>query len=178
MDIIAPGAGLKKGDFQEVRMDVNNMVSAMAAKTVDAMVNVEPYNTIAVAEGLGISIMDYSGVDRMPVFMAATPDFADKNGDTIVAYLKCWQEVAKDFKEQPDKVADVIYSFFTSKGYSMSRDTFAKALARVEVDPGFPAGLQAQLQKDAEVLLREKKISAIPDWKKALRPDFWAKASA
>src|SRR5215831_21311381 len=26
-DIIAPAAGLKKGDFQEVRMDVNNMVS-------------------------------------------------------------------------------------------------------------------------------------------------------
>src|SRR4051812_38380315 len=27
MDIIAQNAGLKKGDFQEVRMDVNNMVS-------------------------------------------------------------------------------------------------------------------------------------------------------
>jgi len=34
------------------------------------------------------------------------------------------------------------------------------------------------LQRDAEVLLREKKISAVPDWKKALRPDLWAKASA
>ena len=60
VDVIAPGAGLKKGDFQEVRMDVNNMVSAMAAKTVDAMVNVEPYNEIAVAEGIGTSIMDFS----------------------------------------------------------------------------------------------------------------------
>jgi NitT/TauT family transport system substrate-binding protein len=178
MDIIAHNAGLKKGDFQEVRMNVNDMVAAMAAKTVDAMVSVEPYNEIAVAEGIGTSIMDFSSVDRMPVFMAATPDFADKNPDTIVAYLKCWQEVANDFKDQPDKVADVIYSFFTSKGYSMSRDTFAKALARVEVSPGFPADLQGQLQKDAEVLLREKKISAIPDWKKALRPDLWAKASA
>src|SRR6202023_3865013 len=38
VDIIAPNAGLKKGDFQEVRMDVNNMVAAMADKTVDAMV--------------------------------------------------------------------------------------------------------------------------------------------
>src|SRR6516162_121259 len=68
-DVIAPAAGLKKGDFQEVRMDVNNMVAAMAAKTVDAMVNVEPYNEIAVAEGIGTSIMDYSKVDKMPVFM-------------------------------------------------------------------------------------------------------------
>src|SRR6266851_2803112 len=175
-DVIAPAAGLKKGDFQEVRMDVNNMVAAMAAKTVDAMVNVEPYNEIAVAEGIGTSIMDYSSVDRMPVFMAATPDFVDKNPDTVVAYLKCWQEAARDFKDNPGKVADVIYAFFTSKGYAISRETFAKALAKVEVDPGFPSDLVPGLQKDAEVLLREKKISAIPDWNKALRPELWAKA--
>jgi NitT/TauT family transport system substrate-binding protein len=178
VDIIAPNAGLKKGDYQEVRMNVDNMVAALVAKTVDAMVNVEPYNALAVADGIGDSIVDFSGVDRMPVFMAATPDFVDKNADTVVAYLKGWRDVARDFKESPDKVADSIYSFYTSKGYSLSRDTFAAALARVEVSPGFPADLQVQLQKDAEVLLREKKISAIPDWKKALRPDFWAKASA
>jgi NitT/TauT family transport system substrate-binding protein len=72
----------------------------------------------------------------------------------------------------------VIYAFYTSKGYNMSRETFATALARVEVDPGFPEDLVPGLQRDAELLLREKKISAIPDWKKALRPDFWAKAKA
>jgi ABC-type nitrate/sulfonate/bicarbonate transport system substrate-binding protein len=176
-DVIAPAAGLKKGDFQEVRMDVNNMVAAMAAKTVDAMVNVEPYNSVAVAEGIGTSIMDFSQVDKMPVFMAATPDFVDKSPDTAVAYLKCWREVARDFKDNPSKVADVIYAFFTSKGYAMSRETFVKALAKVEVDPGFPSDLAPSLQKDAEVLLREKKISAIPDWNKALRPELWAKAS-
>jgi len=178
VDIIAPKAGLRKGDFQEIRMDVNNMVAAMAAKTVDAMVNVEPYNAIAVAEGIGTSILDFSSVDKMPVFMAATPDFVQKNPDTVIAYLKAWQEVGRDFKDNPGKVSDVIYSFFTSKGFSMSRDTFAKALGRVEVNPGFPANLEPDLQRDAEVLLREKKVSAIPDWKKALRRDFWAKAAS
>src|SRR5690242_1789080 len=106
VDIIAPKAGLKKGDFQEIRMDVNNMVAAMAAKTVDAMVNVEPYNEIAVAEGIGTSIMDFSSVDKMPVFMAATPDFVQKNPDTVIAYLKAWQEIARDFKDNPAKVSD------------------------------------------------------------------------
>ena len=53
VDQIAPAAGLKKGDYQEVRMDVNNMITALSAKTVDAMVNVEPYNAIAEADGLG-----------------------------------------------------------------------------------------------------------------------------
>src|SRR3974390_2619309 len=176
-DIIAPKAGLRKGDFQEVRMDVNNMVAAMAAKTVDAMVNVEPYNEIAVAEGIGISIMDFSGVDTMPVFMAATPDFVEKRPDTAIASLTVWREAAQDFKSNQTKVADVIYGFFTSKGYNMSRDAFAKALARVEVNPSFPSDLAVPLQRDAEILLRERKISAIPDWKTALRPDLWAKAS-
>ena len=72
----------------------------------------------------------------------------------------------------------MIDAFFTSKGYAMSRETFAKALAKVEVNPGFPSNVASGLQKDAEVLLREKKISAIPDWKKALQPDLWAKASS
>src|SRR5262249_51036573 len=91
-DVIAPKAGLKKGDFQEVRMDVNNMVAALASKTVDAMVSVEPYNEIAVADGIGVSIMDYSSVDRLPVFMAATPDFVAKSPDTVIAYLKAWRD--------------------------------------------------------------------------------------
>jgi ABC-type nitrate/sulfonate/bicarbonate transport system substrate-binding protein len=178
VDIVAPNAGLKKGDYQEVRMNVDNMVAALVAKTVDAMVNVEPYNAIAVADGIGDSIMDFSSVDRIPVFMAATPEFVDKHSDTVIAYLKAWKDIARDFKDSPGKVADTIYSFYTGKGYKLSRDTFAKALARVEVEPGFPSNLQPQLQKDAEVLLRTKKISAIPDWNKALRPDLWAKASA
>jgi NitT/TauT family transport system substrate-binding protein len=140
VDTIGPKYGVRKADFQEIRMNVNDMVAAMAAKTVDAMV--------------------------------------DKHPDTVVAYLKAWQDVAADFKNNPGKVADVIYSFFTGKGYKLSKDTFAQALARVEVSPGFPADLQPYLQKEAETLLREKKINAMPDWKKALRPDLWAKASS
>jgi NitT/TauT family transport system substrate-binding protein len=112
------------------------------------------------------------------VLMAATPDFVEKSPETVVAYLKAWQEAARDFKDNQAKVADVIYSFFTSKGYTMSRESFAKALARVEVNPGFPSDLASKLQQDAEVLLRERKISALPDWKKALRPDLWTKASS
>src|SRR5262245_18063533 len=79
VDQIAPKAGLKKGDFQEFRMDVNNMVAALAAKPVDVSVNVEPYNTIAEADGIATTIMDSWNVDKMPVFMAATPDFVDKH---------------------------------------------------------------------------------------------------
>jgi ABC-type nitrate/sulfonate/bicarbonate transport system substrate-binding protein len=178
VDTIAPNAGLKKGDYQEIRMDVNNMVSALAAKTVDAMVNVEPYNAVAEADGIAATIMDYAGVDPLPVLMAATPDFLAKSPDTAVAYLKAWLDVAGDFKNNPGKVADAIYAFYTSKGYTMSADTFRKALATIDVNPEFPADLQGYLQKQADVLLKEKHIPAMPDWNKALRPEFMQRAKA
>ena len=178
VDVVLPHYGLHKGDYQEIRMDVNNMVAALAAKTVDAMVNVEPYNVIAVADGIGSDLMDFSSVDPMPVFMAATPELVEKRPDTIVAYLKAWLDAAHDFKDDPKKVDDVIYAFYASKGYKMSQETFATALSRVEVNPGFPGDLKPYMQQQAEILLKNKTIHAIPDWSKALRPDFMERARA
>jgi len=178
VDQIGPANGLPKGSYQEVRMNVNDMIAAMAAKTVDAMVNVEPYNAIAAADGIGTILMDLSSVDKVPVFMAATPEFIQKSPETVVEYLRAWLDVAKDFKQNPKKVHETIHAFFTSKGYKMSLETFAKAMATVDVDPGFPKDLGPYMQHHAEVLLKEKKISKIPDWKAALRTDFMDKAKA
>src|SRR5450755_1261404 len=123
VDQIAAGAGLKKGDYQEVRMNVDDMVAAMAAKTVDAMCNVEPYKAIAGGDGLANTLVDLCRVDKLPVFMAATREFVEESLQTIGADLKAWLDVEKDFKQQPKKVADTIYSFYTSKGYKLDRGT-------------------------------------------------------
>ena len=176
VDQIAPKAGLHKGDYQEIRTNVNDMVAAMAAKTVDAMVCVEPYNAIAEAEGIGNTLVDFYSFDKLPVFMAATPEFVDKNPDTVVAYLKAWLECAEQFKNEHDKVSETVYKFYTSKGYKMSKDTFSKALGRVEVGPGWPADLDPYMQHHAEVLIKAKKIKKAPDWNTAFRKDFMKKA--
>jgi hypothetical protein len=73
-------------------------------------------------------------------------------------------------------VTDVVYKFYADKGYNMSLDVFANALSRVEIDPSFPPDLQPYMQKQAEILLADKKIDAVPDWKTALRPDFMERA--
>jgi NitT/TauT family transport system substrate-binding protein len=178
VDIIAPKAGLKKDDYQEVKMNVNEMVAAAAAKSIDAFVSVDPYCSIAEAEGIATTVVSLYDYDPMPVFMAATPEFIEKNPKAVIDYLRAWLDVGKDFKQNPGKVGEVVYGFFTSKGYKMSRDTFNKAMANVEVEPGFPGDLRPYLQQIADGLLKEKKIGAIPDWKKALRPEFMEKARA
>jgi sulfonate transport system substrate-binding protein len=176
VDIIAPKAGLKKEDYHEVKMNVNEMVAAAAAKSIDAFVSVDPYCSIAEAEGIASTVVSLYDYDPMPVFMAATPEFVEKNPTTVVEYLKAWLDVGKEFKQNPSKVGETIYAFFTSKGYKMSRETLNKAMANVEVEPGFPTNVRPYLQQIAEGLHKEKKISAIPDWNKALRSEFMQKA--
>ncbi len=178
VDIIAPRAGLKKEDYQEIKMNVNEMVAAAAAKAIDAFVTVDPYCSIAEAEGIATTVVNMYDYDPMPVFMAATPEFVEKYPATVVEYLRAWLDAGKDFKQNPSKVGEVIYAYYTSKGYKMSREALNKAMANVEVDPGFPADVRPYLQQIAEGLLKEKKISAIPDWNKALRPQFMEKARA
>ena len=176
VDDILPKAGLKKGDYQEVRMNVNDMVAALAAKTVDAMANVEPYNAIAESEGLANTLVDYYDFDKLPVFMAATPEFVKQHSDVLVNYLKAWLDVAKDFKSNPGKVADTIYSFYTSKGYQMSKDIFSKALSRVDVHPGWPSDLEAYMTKQAQILVDTKKLQKVPDWSTAFDKSLMQKA--
>jgi NitT/TauT family transport system substrate-binding protein len=177
VDLIMPHYGLHKGDYQEIRMDITNMVAALSAKTVDAMVNVEPYNVIAVSDGIGNDLLDFSSFDPMPVFMAATPEMVEKRPDVIVAYLKAWLDAANDFKKNAKKVNDTIYEFYASKGYKMSPETFSTALSRVEVNPGFP-DMKSYMQQQADILLKNNTIKSVPDWSKALRPDFMEKAKA
>ena len=159
-------------------MNVNDMITALSAKTVDVMVNVEPYNAIAEADGLAVKIMNYWDVDKMPVFMAATPDFIAKSPDTVVDLSQGLARGREGLQGQPEQGRGRDLRFYTSKGYSMSQETFRKAMATVDVDPGFPNDLKPYMQEQAEILLREKKIAAIPDWSKALRPDFMEKARA
>jgi NitT/TauT family transport system substrate-binding protein len=130
------------------------------------------------ADGIGNDLIDFSAVDPMPVFMAATPDFVQSKPDVAIAYLKAWLDVAQDFKNAPQKVADLIYKFYADKGYTMSLDAFSKALSRVEVNPGFPRDLEPYMQQQAGTCSRTRRSNAIPDWKTALRPDFMERARA
>jgi ABC-type nitrate/sulfonate/bicarbonate transport system substrate-binding protein len=179
-DVVMPQHGLHRGDWTEIRMNVTDMVSALAAKTIDAMVSVEPYNAIAEAQGIANTIIDFYSVDKLPVFMVATPGFAKDHPDTLVAYCKAWLDVGKDFKDDPDKVANVIYQFYTSKGYKLELETFKKALSGIRVTPGFPpAGeLKPYMDRYADELLKAKKIETRPDLDKIMLRQFMQQAEA
>ena len=50
-------------------------------------------------------ISDFIRFDRLPVFMAATPEFVAKSPDTLVALSEGLAGSGKDFKNKPKKVS-------------------------------------------------------------------------
>src|SRR5262249_13061125 len=138
VDQIATKAGLKKGDYQEIRMNVDDMVAAMAAKTVDAMVNVEPYNAIAEADGLAVTISEFDQFDKLPVFMAATPEFVQKSPETVVAYLKAGLRLPRT--SSPSRKKSPIRSTrFTSR-----KATSCREIPLAELWPGWKSNPDGQ----------------------------------
>ena len=157
-------------------MDVNNMVAAMAAKTVDAMVNVEPYNVIAVAEGIGtrswifpVSTRCRSSWRRRPISWrrAPTPSSLISRPGTTSAAIS---------RTIPTKGRRRDLPFYAVKGYNMS-------LGHLRQGAGARRGRSRLSRRSCSPTCRsrrrsccaEKKIYAIPDWKKALRPGFYGK---
>ena len=179
VDQIAPAAGLKKGDYQEVRMDVNNMIAALCGQDRgrDGQRRAlqrdrrgrrprgEDHGLLGRRQDAGVHGGD-AGFRREE----------SRRGRGLSQGLARGRARLQGQPEQGRR-RDLRRST-PRRATRMSQDTFRKALATVDVDPGFPRDLNPTCSEQAEILLKEKKIAAIPDWSKALRPDFMEKARA
>ena len=102
-------------------------------------------------------------------------------GPALLEWAKAWAQTAPWKAERGAQLSLLRWKYFVQSeddAFMALLDTFTKALSRVEVNPGFPRDLQPYMQQQAEILLADKKINAIPDWKTALRPDFMDRARA
>ena len=150
----------------------------MAAKTVDAMVNVEPYNAIAEAEGLATTLVDYYEFDKMPVFMAATPEFVEQHPDawspteSVARRRERFQEQTRQGRRH-DLFVLHVEGLQDVEGHIRQGAGARRCASRL-------AGRSRSLHDSSmpRYWSRTKKIKAMPDWKKAFAQDLLKKAMA
>ena len=172
VDQIATKAGLKKGDYQEIRMNVNDMVAAMAAKTVDAMVNVEPYNAIAEADGL-------ANRSRISTISTSCRYSWLRHRNSSTKARTPWSPISRRGSKSPrtsnrTRTKSPTRSIRSThlKGYTMVEGHVRQgAGAGGSRSPGWPSDLMPYMTHHAEILVKENKIKAVPDWNKAFRTD-------
>lgn len=175
---IAPKFGLAERDYEAINITGPDQIPALATRQVDAIAAVEPYVSIGEDQGIVRSILDYSGYDLSPVILCARPEFVDQHPAALVIFLKAWIRAGRLMKEQPARAAAAVWEVFKEQGYQVSEAVIAKAMGRYDIRFDFSPELRQYLEVTAAELLRDKSITRIPDWSRALRAEFLAKALA
>ncbi|MGH7119260.1 MAG: ABC transporter substrate-binding protein, partial [Acetobacteraceae bacterium] len=94
---ILPAYGLTQSEIHLVNMPEKDQVAALAAGSVDAFANVEPFPSIAQVDHIGTVLVDYSRFDMMPVVVAARRPIVEREPEAIVAFLRGWLAAVKLF---------------------------------------------------------------------------------
>lgn len=101
-------AGLKPEDVSIVNLQPSDLITALAAKNIDAVVTVEPFTTVIIAKKAGKLIADSTGLKYMAAPIVANSEFAQKYPEIVQRLLKVYDNAKKWEAQNKDKAAEII----------------------------------------------------------------------
>ncbi|MEO8280645.1 MAG: ABC transporter substrate-binding protein [Ideonella sp.] len=165
---VLPKFGLSAADVTLVNAKFENHVAALTGGSIDAFAGVEPFPSVAVTEGLGVSIIDYSDFDMVPVWLGINTPVLEKRHDAVMGFLRAWVATIDIFKNTPDRAASIVQENFTKMGFTVSKAAIAAMLGKLDANPAYVPQLEAYLRDESQVLVANRQISAAPDWRPML----------
>lgn len=160
--------GLTKNDVTLVNTKFENHVAALAGRSIDAFAGVEPFPSVAVTEGIGVSLLDYADFDMVPVWLGINKPVLEKRRDAVVAFLRGWIAAVDLVRKSPDRAATVVQDNFTRMGFTISKAAISSMLGKIDPSPDYVPGLEAYLREESQLLIANKQIPAMPNWAQML----------
>ncbi len=175
---ILPKFGLSKSDVQIINVTFQNHLSALVAGSIDAFAGVEPFPSLAEVENIGKVLVDYSEFDLQPVMLAANKSVADGKRDAVVAFLRGWLAGVKEFNDHREQATQIVLKYFKKKGFTVDDRVMKLMLTKIDVNPNYTPSLQGYLEAESQTLVKQNKLSAVPDWSKLLNRSLLQAAGA
>lgn len=173
---VLPAYGMTEEDVTMRNVSFDGHVAALSTGEVDAFVGLEPYVSIAESQGVGKLIESFAEYDLLPNIFAFDKSFVEENEATAVAAVRSYMETTQLIEEDFDTAASSLHEDFTSGGLQIDKEALSTALRRVDVNPVLVDDFREYLNSQAEALMKEGSIDAIPDWDSVLRVDIQEKA--
>jgi NitT/TauT family transport system substrate-binding protein len=143
-----------------VELPLPEMGATLQRGDIDAAWVVEPFTVNLKTTLKAVSIADpYSGpTDKLPVAgYAVTREFAEKNPNTVAAFLRALDKVVKDIQADPAKATAVVPEYTQIKA-----DVASQVTPPEYVNPQVDA---AQIQRVADLMLSQQMLKAAVDVK-------------
>lgn len=168
--------GMKESDFQIVNMKVEDLRAAVQQGIVDGAVAWEPH--VAIAETMGVvkRIQSMAGVNDSPNFVLVNRKFADANPEAVARYIATLMDLGELISGNPKEAAKLAAGQISKKGVSVDPKALELSFTRIKMDPKVTDELLSELIPVAEAMKGAGKISAVPDFKKLVRMDYYEQA--
>ncbi|MBX9589372.1 MAG: ABC transporter substrate-binding protein [Hyphomonadaceae bacterium] len=161
---ILPAFGIAAGDVTIVNIPHPNHIAAVAANSIDAFAGVEPFPSVAEVNGLGKVLVDYSKWDITPVILTANRSAIEQKREAVVAFLRGWLKAIELYRTDPGKAVAIVTKHFQSQGFEITDRAIKLLLSKIDVNPDFIPELRDYLTNEAQTLVANKQIAAVPDW--------------
>jgi len=165
---IMPAFGMKKGDYQVINTKFAEHPAALASGAVDAYAGVEPFPSVSEVEGLGTILTNYSKYDIVPVILGTNHEVLASREADLVKFMRGWVMAADIFRNDPKKSVSIVGDFFRGRGQKMKDDVFRLAMSRMDVTTEYRPELKKYMTDLGQVLVKQKRLSAVPDINRAL----------
>jgi ABC-type nitrate/sulfonate/bicarbonate transport system substrate-binding protein len=162
---LLPSAKLTVSDVQLVNLRFQDMVSALSAGSVDAVTAVDPYLSSAEQSGAGTVVTDFCRGGPVPLIFAASDKFA-KDTDLVRKFINTWQDAARLFQSNPDRVAQIYADSLKARGYDLPHDVVRNIVRRLNVRPDtvlFSPQFLSYVREEAKFMQQAGQLSRLPD---------------
>jgi len=162
---LLPMAKLTKRDVQMVNLRFQDMISALAAGSVDAVTAVDPFLSSAEQAGAAIAVTDFCSGGPVPLVLVASENFA-RNTDRVRNFIKTWQEAGKIFQSQPERAAEIYSDSLKARGYDLPHDVVMNIIRRLNVKPDtvlFSPRFLAYVREEVNFMQQEGQLEHLPD---------------
>lgn len=180
--ILLKYAGLKEKDYIVKNLKTRLIPATFQSGSIDVAVAWEPYASIMVSKGLArvlITNDEWSRVGKIvyPVFLYANCDWVKKNKATTQKFVNAWLKAIKFVNSNHKETVDIMAKAYKGWGLTIPRAKVKAGVYTRGYDKlTFDDDVMTDTNNFAQMMYDIKKIKFIPDFKKALMPEFTNKA--
>lgn len=174
---IAPANGLHPGSYTLVNTTFQNMYSELAAGDVNAFLGVDPAPALATYNNMGSIVTTYLKYDPTPLYLTFTRQFVQSHPNAVVQFLKGWLKVDQEFAKHPAQAASLSSAIFSKTGVQLPTKVLQESVNAMQVTSAFASNTDQYLTAQADTLVKEGAIPAVPNWSQSIDTSFLNKAA-
>ncbi len=150
--------GVEPSELQIFNLRLPDMPSALASGSVDAMVDIEPFNALAEERGTARKLMDFGRESLAPYVLVARQEFLERSPDAVVAYLRALLRAQATIRDRPDQAVEVLGRVLGRKGSGVPASVIRKNMLEAHYTADFEPPMMDFLAKVLAQLRREGKV--------------------